>query len=75
MLVLTIALFGSTVMADGDMSNGGRATCTTNCPPPAPPCTVNCGDNVMSNDAESEGELTVSEIVVDVVEQTWLFVR
>lgn len=32
---LLIALFTSSVFADGEMGNGGR-TCTTNCPTPAP---------------------------------------
>lgn len=40
-LVMVMALFCGSVMADGDQPNGGRTDCTVDCPPP--PCTENCG--------------------------------
>ena len=39
-LVMVLALFCGSVMADGDQPNGGRTGCTIDCPPP---CTENCG--------------------------------
>ncbi len=77
-LALMIALFGSTVMADGDMGSGGYQCPPTGCVPP--PCTVNCGAASQSGETESTGASTATvptgdtqeSIAVDFVEGAYL---
>ena len=76
-LTLMIALFGSTVMADGDMGTGGYQCPPEGCQPP--PCTVDCGGAAMqSGDTESDGVTTeqdghsLESIAIDLVERSYL---
>jgi hypothetical protein len=62
-LVMVMALFCGSVMADGDQPNGGRTDCTVNCPPP---CTENCGSAAGDDsDANSVGESEFEWISTD----------
>lgn len=68
-VTLTIAMFGSTILADGQMGSGGRAGCEVNCPPP--PCTENCGRAVQEDDVKlTKGSShLVSDVILALVKQ------
>ena len=64
-LTLMIALLGSTVMADGEMGNGGK-TCTVNCPGSPTSGSATTQENIDSSSV-------VTDVVIEIVEQYLLF--
>jgi hypothetical protein len=67
-LFLVLAFLSATVLAEGEMGNGGRTGCTTNCPPP--PCTANC---LVQPAAEPAVETTDKIVVLISKFIPWMF--
>lgn len=72
-LTLAVCLFGSVALADGDTPGGNYQCPPEGCPPP--PCTLNCGNAMMSDDTDTAVDPTDALVaVIDTISDTLMFV-